>query len=308
MAGDGRGLAARVRAGSEERTGASGDRYNAWVGARYPDGRVVRLSPDDGFFYQACVHPDGLSALFSGAASGAPRIWSVALDPLATSVALTPADSGARHPVWSWSGDRIAFTSDRTTPGASQHVEHISPQGTPEMGNIFVMAPDGSQVAQLTNGAFADQRPTFSPDGSTIVFVSNREDRIGLWRSPSDGSEPPTPLPYSGFGYRPWFSVDDTTVYFFTIDGDRHRVARIGLDDDTAELLPNDDRGWTHGTFADPNGQVLIAHSTRVDGQYRLFEIPLDGSPMREIPIEGVAHPMHGTRSRNGVITFDVAK
>ncbi len=28
---------------------------------------------------------------------------------------------------------------------------------------------------------------------------------------------------------------------------------------------------------------------------------------MRELEIEGVDHPMHGTRSRNGVVTFDVA-
>jgi hypothetical protein len=96
-------------------------------------------------------------------------------------------------------------------------------------------------------------------------------------------------------------------VYFFTIDGDRHRVARVGLDDDAADLLDNDDLGWTHGTFADPNGEVLIAHSTRIDGRYRLFEIPLDGSPMRQLTIEGVEHPMHGTRSRNGVIAFDAA-
>ncbi|MFW2333379.1 TolB family protein [Ilumatobacter sp.] len=307
MAGDVPGPAARVQAGSAERTGASGARYGAWVGARLADGRVVRLSPDDGFHYQACVRPDGLDALFSGAASGPPRIWSVTIDPAGAPVALTPTDSGARHPAWSWSGDRIAFTSDRATPGAPQHVEDISPQGTPDSGNIFVMAPDGSRVEQLTGGAVADQRPTFSPDGSTVVFVSNREDRIGLWSVPSDGSEPPTPLPYRGFAYRPWFGVDGTTVYCFTIDGDRHRVARIGLDDDDLELLANDDRGWTHGPFADPNGQVLIAHSTRVDGRYRLFEIPLDGSPMCEITVDGVEHPMHGTRSRNGVITFDVA-
>jgi dipeptidyl aminopeptidase/acylaminoacyl peptidase len=294
-------------ANSSDRTGASGSQFGAWVGARYADGRVVRLSPDNGFFYQACVHPRGTQALYSGALSGPPRIWLVDLDPLGTPSALTPEDSGARHPVWSWDGSRIVFTSDRSTSGDSQPVEEIPPQGMPSLGNIFVMAPDGSGVTQLTFGDFADQRPTFSPDGSTIVFVSNREGRLGLWRVRADGTDDPEPLPYRAMGYRPWFGVGGDRLYFFTQDGDRHRVATAELDTDAAEFLDNDDQGWTHGTFADPNGEVLIVHSTRIGGKYQLFEIPLDGAPMRPIEIDGVPHPMHGTRSHNGVITFDVA-
>lgn len=209
--------------------------------------------------------------------------------------------------MWSWDGDRIAFSSDRAIAGRPQKVDEISAQGQPTSGNVFVMASDGGDVVQLTHGAFADQRPTFSPDGSTIVFVSDREDRVGLWRVPSDGAGSVEPLPYRNWGYRPWFDVAGATLYFFTVDGDRHRLARVGLDEETPVLLDNDDKGWTHGPFVDPNGDALIVHSTRIDGQYRLFEVPLDGSPMRGIEIEGVDHPMHGTRSRNGILTFDVA-
>ncbi len=223
---------AGARSSARDRTGATGERFSAWVGARFPDGSVERLSPAEGFYYQACVHPDGTAALFSGAASGPPRLWTIGLQPQGEPLALTPSESGSRHGVWSWDGERIAFTSDRATPGRSQDVEEMSAQGQPESGNIFVMAPDGGGVVQLTDGAFVDQRPTFSPDGSTIVFVSDREDRIGLWRVPSDGTATAEPLPYRGFGYRPWFGVDGATLFFFTVDGDRHRLARVGLDEE----------------------------------------------------------------------------
>lgn len=296
-----------VWADSAHRTGAAGGQFGAWVGARLADGSVVRLSPSNGFFYQACVHPAGTAALYSGAHSGPPRVWSIGLEPLGTPVALSPAESGARHPVWSWDGSAIAFTSDRSTAGASQTVDEIAPQGMPSLGNIFVMTPDGAGVRQLTTGDFADQRPTYSPDGRTIVFVSNRGGRLGLWRVSADGLGVPEPLLYTGVGYRPWFGVDGTRLYFFAPDGDRHRVATVRLDSKDAHFLANDDTGWTHGTFADPNGGALIVHSTRLGGQYRLFELPLDGKPMRAIEIDGVPHPMHGTRSRNGVMTFDVA-
>lgn len=298
----------QVWADSAQRTGATGSQFGAWVGARLADGSVVPLSPSDGFFYQACVHPAGTAALYSGARSGPPRVWSIGLDPVGTAVALSPPDSGARHPVWSWDGSAIAFTSDRSTAGASQTVDEIAPQGMPSLGNIFVMAPDGTGVRQLTTGDFADQRPTFSPDGRTIVFVSNRDGRLGLWKVPADGTGAPEPLPYTGAGYRPWFGVDGARLYFFAPDGDRHRVATVQLGSEAAHFLENDDAGWTHGTFADPNGEVLIVHSTRIGGRYQLFELPLDGSPMQAIEIDGVPHPMHGTRSRNGVMTFDVAR
>jgi len=280
--------------------------WQAWVGVRYPDGSVERVSPRDGFFYQACVNSHGTSVVYAGAASGPPRVW---LSPLGSSgerTALTATDSGARHPVWSWQGDRVAFTSDRNTPGESQCVEDISPQGVPESGNIFVMNPVDGGVAQLTRGPYADQRPTFSPDGNTIVFVSDRDGRVGLWRMSAIDAAEPEPLPYRGFAYRPWFAVGGDALFCFCVIGERHQVCRLGLDDLEPTPLANDDLGRTHGPFADPHGEVLLVHSTRDGDHHELYELPLDGHSMRKIEIDGVDHPMHGTRSRDGVLTFDV--
>ena len=69
--------------------------------------------------------------------------------------------------------------------------------------------------------------------------------------------------------------------------------------DSSLTPLANDDLGRTHG-------DVVIVHSTRGNDDHSLYEFPLDGGPMRKIEIDGVDHPMHGTRSRKGVLTFDV--
>jgi TolB protein len=280
-------------------------RNRAVVGIREPDGRVEIVSPTDGFFYQACVHPDGDAVVYAGARTGPPRIWRTDLGGPATTSALTEESSGSRHPAWSWGGDRIAFTSDRSTPGDSQHVEAVAGGGRPEAGNIFSMDPDGGDVRQLTRGAFADQRPTFSPDGRTVVFVSDRDDRIGLWRVDSEHPDEPEPLAYQGFAYRPWFAPDGETLYCFTITDDRHQICRLGIDDPTPTPLANDDDGKTHGPFYDPATDTLIVHSTRGQTRYALYDLPLDGGPPRPIVVDGVDHPMHGTRSRNGLLAFD---
>jgi WD40 repeat protein len=58
------------------------------------------------------------------------------------------------EPDWSPAGTRIAFRSHRSSGG-----------------DIWTMAPDGSQLAQLTSGGRIDTNPRWSPDGQKLVFT-----------------------------------------------------------------------------------------------------------------------------------------
>ena len=40
--------------------------------------------------------------------------------------------------------------------------------------DIYSVAPDGSDLRQLTNDRYADLQPAFSPDGRTIAFATDR--------------------------------------------------------------------------------------------------------------------------------------
>ena len=245
------------------------------------------------------------ASYIGGASSGLPRVWCADATGATDPIALTPPDSGACHPAYSWDGTRIVFSSDRSSGAAPRSVGNWLKTGRPDHGNIFLIEPDGTSI-QLTEGPFVDQRPCFSPDSSRVVFVSNRERGLTLWSVPVTGDSDPEPLPYRGSAYRPWFSTDGETVFFFRDVNGRHQICRVGLLATEFEPLPNDDRGRSHGPFADPNGEVLLIHSTRDQDDHSLWELPLDGSAPRKLEIPGIAHPMHGTRSRTGVVAFDI--
>lgn len=177
----------------------------------FPDGTVRRMSPADGFYVQACIHPEGHEAIFWGGPEGPPRIWhydflSGALRPL------TPPEYGCMHPSYSWDGVRIVFVSDRGHDQLREDAADIAERwrtrryGHPAFLNLFVMDNEGGNVQQVTAGEFQDERPGFSPDGKTVAFISNRSDQIRLWSVPTDGSEEPTLLQKEGWADRPWYS------------------------------------------------------------------------------------------------------
>ena len=87
---------------------------------------------------------------------------------------LTAFERGSSYdPGWSPRGDQIAFVST-------------------EAGNdeIYVMNADGANPLRLTFNSWEwDKHPTWSPDGSQIIFYSNRETgRRQLWVMNADGS------------------------------------------------------------------------------------------------------------------------
>jgi len=54
--------------------------------------------------------------------------------------------------------------------------------------DLFVIRVDGSGLRQLTNDVFRDRYPRWSPDGSRLLFQSDRGGTYGIWSIRADGS------------------------------------------------------------------------------------------------------------------------
>ena len=153
------------RTGSEEiflidpATGDAGKVTRNWV---YPLAQQQLAGSPDGKRI-AVVKPDN---------NGVLQIFSRSLE-YGTDTQLTTFSRDSYDPTWSPTGEWIAFVGTNT--------------GNDE---IYRVSPDGKTVQQLTFNSFEwDKHPTWSPDGSRILFYSNRDTgRRQLWIMNVDGS------------------------------------------------------------------------------------------------------------------------
>jgi TolB protein len=57
------------------------------------------------------------------------------------------------------------------------------------MSHIYVMNADGTNLRQLTNDSlYGEYNPDWSPDGSRIAFVTNREGPTEVYVKSADGT------------------------------------------------------------------------------------------------------------------------
>jgi Tol biopolymer transport system component len=189
-----------VPAAGGEHVAVTRDAYTDWSPAWSPDGRFLFFSSDRGGsmnlwrvrvdettgLVTGPFEPVTMPALNSGllsfsrdgshlayvAQTTARNVMHVAFDPRLRRVTgpVTPVTRGTRYlrfPSASPDGRSIAYTSDEKLV-----VSHI----------------DGSAPRQLTDGAYRDRAPRWSPDGSTLLFYTNRTGSYEIWAIHPDGS------------------------------------------------------------------------------------------------------------------------
>lgn len=88
---------------------------------------------------------------------------------LVTGLERSLASGGARQPAWSPTGGRVAFTLD---PGCNDPADL---RLVPESGGVAAPFPDAPPLLQSVD---ADDRPSWSPDGTRVAYRSAREECV----------------------------------------------------------------------------------------------------------------------------------
>ncbi|HPN84441.1 MAG TPA: DPP IV N-terminal domain-containing protein, partial [Victivallales bacterium] len=186
---------------------------------------LERLNPE-GYFLMPMINPDASSVLFWGRQEGEKgfNIWRNDLngkDP----VKLTDHRAVSGHPFWNSDASRVVFFS---TLGVSPETDwnmadQFKLKRSPR--NIWIMGRNGENPIRLTEGPYVDERPCISPDGRTVVFVSDRSGYMNLWSVSTETGELRQITKHQKRDYRPIFSPKGDCLAFFSTNNSK------GMDD-----------------------------------------------------------------------------
>ena len=132
-----------------------------------------------GEIFQPSWSPDGKSVAFAGHVGGVTDIYVFNLE-TKTTEQLTKDVFSDMAPSWSPDGKSIAFVTDRFTSNLD----------TLLFGEyrVAVMGADGGQLRAIDTGLHGDQvNPQWTPDGKTIVFISDAAGAPNVYRVVASG-------------------------------------------------------------------------------------------------------------------------
>ncbi len=151
--------------------------------------------------------PDGRLLAFESFRDGFSEAYKMGADGSNPVRLTTSGNNEDRSTSWSPDGTRIAFHSTRDT------VPVGSPVGSSAF-ELYVMNADGSNQVRLTDNLAQDTFPAWSPDGSKLAFLSNRDGDFEIYTMKPDGSNVVRLTDSPGEDAHPSWSPDGAQITF----------------------------------------------------------------------------------------------
>ncbi len=245
----------------------------------YPGGEVQTVTQDRSN-YGASWHNDAGVSISLSAASDAllavehrqlSNVWVAPSEDLASAKQITFGSFGKYDGLWGmdWTPDgRLIYTSSDT------HRQFLSQ-----------MNSDGSEQKQITAPTGYDSVLTVTQDGRYVLFHSDRNSTIDIWRTDIDGTNP-LQLTFGGKAFHPAPSPDGKWVYYRSTLYGSGRLCRVPIDGGEPEILNDKETAWI--SFS-PDGKYYAASygtdtrrlaifSTETNLVVKQFDLPKTGT------------------------------
>jgi Tol biopolymer transport system component len=185
-----------------------------------------------------------------------------------------PADEVC--PAWSPDGQRIAFMSTRNDP---------DPDGCfPDCSHdIYLMDADGGNEVQLTDTTWNELHPSWSPDGRSISFASNRGGNNDIFVMNVDGGELYQLTDHPEDEMRPSWSPDGERIAFNSMrDGNWHVYVMPAVGGDARQLTLGE--SWNLFPDWSPDGkQIIFFTMVRGSRKQDVAVMSADGTDIRKL-------------------------
>lgn len=149
--------------------------------------------------------------------------------------------------------------------------------GNGDYYNLYLMKVDGSfEPTQLTDSSANDDHPTWSPDGTQIAFVSDRDGNSEIYILNIDSSDLIRLTDNDAQDRSPQWSPDGSQIVFQSDRGGNLDIYTMKIDGSGLIPLTDDPAIDRHPSWS-PDGNQIVFISRR-DGNLEIYTMNADGS------------------------------
>jgi len=208
-------------------------------------------------------HPNGDKIVYASEnAEGHGSIYELNLDDKESSLLFAEPGSWTK-PIWNKEGNKLICT--RTLD---------------DNVDIFIYNPEHEnredQLTKISN--IKNSYPSFSPDGSHIVFHSNRFSDNDIYTLKVDGTNLKRLTDSPGDDRTPSWSPDGTKIAFVSTRGGNYDVFVMNVDGSRQENLTMLSDSKEIHPYWSADGKEIIFNSSRINNTYAIYSILTDGS------------------------------
>ncbi len=143
---------------------------------------------------------------------------------------------------------------------------------------IYTMNADGTDVQRLIDSG--GENPSWSPDGSRILFESNRHgDGSEIYTMNADGTD----VQFLAGGNNPSWSPDGSRILFISYHSDDYEIYTMKADGTDVKRLTDNNVSRFYNPSWSPDGNRILFISYHSDDNWEIYTVKADGTDVQQL-------------------------